>query len=178
VRGLIAEQLGHLLALEDATALFLPRTRAYEGGVAFPLAQVASPTEAPPVDSTRGGEPLALPARDGLARHAEWARAALELEGATSSAVFDRRSSVQWAHAGLDIDGALAWSLLETLDALGPDAQEVLAAREGTSFVGRVLDKESVLLVGFDLGRTTLGLGRSSIAALISRRGEPREPPG
>ncbi len=175
VRRLVAEQLGLLLAMQDATALFLPGSRAYDGKVSFPLEQVAPPSNAPPADPAIVRDAVIELPKDRRARNAEWAADAIKLDGATAAALLDRHTSMQWAQSGGDIDGTLAWSLLETLSALGAGAEDVVAVRNGMGFLGRVVDQWTVLVVGFDLGKTTLGLARSSMATLVDRRRGRRE---
>lgn len=171
VRALVAEQLGELLSMHDATALFLPRAGGYASRMSFALGEVAAPTIAPlplaeegaPVISER--KPL-----DRVARRTRTAGRALTLEGATGAAVLDRNSGETWVCVGEGIDGELAWSLLGTLVALGPGAEDAIAVRAGEAILARAIDDTTALVVAFALDRTTLGLARSSMSRLVAPR--------
>jgi CheY-like chemotaxis protein len=167
VRAAVAEQLGELLSMQDATALFLPRAGHYGSRMSFTMGEVAAPSIAPHAHGADAAAVVRLP-RDRIARRGAIVDRAMALEGAVGAAVLDRKTGEAWHCAGEAIDGELAWSLLGTLVALGPGAEDAIAVREGAAFLARNIDEATALVVAFALMRTTLGLARMSMKASVA----------
>ncbi|MFO0759894.1 MAG: hypothetical protein U0359_25640 [Byssovorax sp.] len=173
VRAVVMEQLGVLLAMRGATALFLPHHRSQETRMSFPLAEVARQSDVP---RSRREPPEAISherlARDRLSRLAAFADAAARIEGATGAAVLDRATGAAWVSQGEPIDGELAWSLIGALVALGHEGEDVVAVRRGAAILARAIDEGNALVVAFLLDKTTVGLARSSMKRIVEQRGE------
>lgn len=166
VRAVVAEQLDVLLALPDATALFLPQTQAYDSQLSFQLEELAPGTLAPP--PSRGPTAAAEPQRlDRLSRYERYTSEAVQTAGAIGAAVLDRATGVEWVSTGAGVEGEVAWSLLGALAALGTGAEDVIAVRDGAAFVGRAIDATSALVAAFSPERTTLGLARMLMKQLV-----------
>ncbi len=173
VRTIVTQQLGTLLDLKGATALFLPRGRAYGARMSFPLIEVAAPREPArlPLDCTPSERARA---EGDTARLEEYVEGAMRFAGALAVAVLDRRSGAARVSRGAELEGELGWALLGTLAASGPEVVDAIAVRREAAILARVIDEGSALLVAFSLDQTTLGLARSSVHQLVTRQSTSR----
>jgi hypothetical protein len=167
VRRFVAEQLATLLAAEDAVALFLPRARAYGGGLRFTWSEVGVATIPPRAAGDEGGPAPSLAwigAATVLAGEVE------RLDGVVGVVVLDARSDAVIVGAGGYVDELVAASILAALRALGEGGGEVIAVRGRAAFVGRALPAGGVIVAEIDLAAVNLGLARLSLRDLVDLR--------
>lgn len=176
VRAFVADRVKLALELPDAVALFLPRSRPHTGRLRFRASEIPSlrvPTnDAPPSSRFDAGPPSVPRAPLSLAEISSIVHAAVQVEGAVGAAVLDRKSGASLFHAGAEMDTTVVWSQLATLSALGPSAEDVMAAAGDRCFVTRPLRPAAslALFVVLSLSATTLGLARATIARIASPR--------
>lgn len=179
VRSFVTERVKLILELPDAMALFLPRTRPqpHSERLRFraseiPSLRIPNATSTsnflldPPAPESRRAPVLSLIAL------ADIVAAAMQIEGAIGAAVLERGTGACLHHAGAELDTQVAWSQVSALAALGPGAEEVLAAAGERCFVTRPLrgTPSLMLFVSLASAQTTLGLARLSIAAITAQR--------
>lgn len=170
LRDFIAERVDMALELPDASALFMPKTRAYSGPVTFRSGEIPSRRSAGDSLIEEMGPVSGLRAVAATSFMARIVRAAMDTDGVTSAAVLDRVSGECLFRDGTDIDPALMGAQLRGLGALGADAEEVLAGAGGRIFVTRPLREAPalVLFVVLSSESTTLGLARATIARIAA----------
>ncbi|MFT3766531.1 MAG: response regulator [Minicystis sp.] len=169
IRALVAGQLGQLLAMPDAAAMFLPRSRSYGSPLSFPLSDVA-PAPAPRAVSDAVAVISQRQPIDRVARNEATVAEAMTIDGAIGAAILGQSTAAPRACAGEALDGELTWFLLGTLVALGKEAEDAIAVQRDAAFLARVIDDGGALVVAFSLARTTLGLARSSLKRLVEAR--------
>jgi hypothetical protein len=97
---------------------------------------------------------------------------AAAIEGAMGAAILDRNTGASLYHTGHEADSNVAWSQLTTLAALGPSAEDVMAADGERCFITRPLRfaPSLALFVALSLSATTLGLSRMTVARIAAHR--------
>lgn len=184
VRAFVGDRVKIALELPDAVGLFLPKVRAHSGRLRFRASEIPSLRDpgnllprAPGADPSQPLDPgLGQPLGDRtpplpLLEIARIVREAAAMEGSLGAAVLDRRSGACLHHSGADVDTKVAWAQMGALEALGPDAEEVLATAGERCFVTRPLrgTPSLVLFAAVSLASTTLGFARVTVAAIASR---------
>lgn len=177
VRCFLADRVSRIVALPDAAALFLPRSRPHSERFRFRASEIPSlqgldgssahGTQSAPCASPTSRRLISRPPLD----VAEIARGAMRLDGAVAAAVLDRKTGACLHSEGAELDSQVVWSQLGTLAALGPTAVDVLAASAERCFVTRALHGAPglVLFVALDLGSTTVGMARTAIAQIAGQ---------
>jgi DNA-binding response OmpR family regulator len=177
VRVFVAGRVEMALALPGAAALFLPRARPRAERIRIRASEIPSlravsvdgPTSArfdtgPPSQSRRPPLPLV--------EIAAVVQQAAAIEGAMGAAILDRNTGASLYHTGHEADSNVAWSQLTTLAALGPSAEDVMAADGERCFITRPLRfaPSLALFVALSLSATTLGLSRMTVARIAAHR--------
>lgn len=180
LRAFVSERVQLALELPSASALFMPRARAYTGApvsmrsaeiAAFvasgtadrspPSGQRDSVTEAiGPISSLRRVMAPSF-AGDLLAR-------AMKTQGAVCAALLERESGECTSRVGAEIDPELMRAQLRTLCSLGASGGEVLAGGGDRFYMTRSLagSPAFALFVALSSAETTLGLARATLAQL------------
>jgi hypothetical protein len=163
VRRFVADQLTTLLASEGAVALFLPKARAYGGGLRFAWSEVGGAT-IPPRPLVDAGGPAPSLAWIGAAT--VLAAEVERIDGVVGVVALDAQSGAIIVGAGEPIDVPIAGAILASLRALGAEGGEVIAVRGEAAFMGRTFPTGGAIIAQFDLAVTSLGMARLSLRSV------------
>lgn len=186
LRAFVSERVKMILELPGAKALFLPKAKPqkHTERLGFRASEIpllerrivvaaASLSDRPAPESRR----LPLLSDAALQRVVD---SAMRTDGAISAAVLERGTGTCLRLAGEVLDTEIAWSQVSALAALGPGAEEVLAATAERFFVTRALGgaPSLMLFVSLASAHISLGLARAAIAAVAARGLAPSDFPG
>lgn len=184
LRELVAERVRIALEIPGAAALFMPKKRSPSGQFrihADEIPALQTPSHATETEPRRGPDvelrsaetpavPSPRPSAPSAFEAGWYVNEAMKTEGAMCAAVLDRRTGACLFQLGAQLNAAVAWSLVSTLAAAGPGADEVIAVVGGTCFVTRPLRHATscALFVALSSTNTTLGFARISIARVAA----------
>lgn len=175
LRDFISERVEIALDLPHATAMFVPRARAYNGPITLRSGEIPSrrpPAETPLEDvaPVSGLRAVKVPSMV-----LETVQRAMTIDGVLGAAVLDRASGEHLFRTGADIDSAILRSHLRSLEAMGPDAEEAMACAGPRCVLARPLlsTPELALFAVVSVASTPLGLARSLIARVAAGKHVP-----
>ena len=162
VRIHLADQLTTLLALGDASAMFLPKPQKYSGKITFAYDEVVNPSYYPPsstdlVFSVEGSSSLSA---DEMERVSQVSKHIAASEGNLGVTVLSRSSGTLLYSIGEPIDVQVAWSIIGTLRAMGEGAPEAICSNERTHLVAQSHGEKIVIVSSFDATCVTVGMAR------------------
>lgn len=173
LHAFVTDRVRMVLELPNASALFMPRVRS-TGPASVRSSQLSTlsgpasfraPQTDPLLDAV-GPESNRRPSRRPTFMN-DLLNEAIATTGATGAALLDRRTGDCLGQVGEDQDPDFMRLQVQMLNALGQDAEEVLASNKEHHFITRSLSSPHyALFVTLSTSGITLGLARLSIAQL------------